>query len=160
MNNQTIIVTIGKPDWTMNALHIACPLARGSGKGLLVLRMVPVHNPSLLGTNGDMWNCTCREQAAIDQYASTVEDYGVPPTMVTCQYVNLLNGIVDAAGQLNAGVLFFSYPDTRIAYWRKWQIRQLRHRLATIRCQLYTLESPAELSAAQEWLNTSIPIRI
>ena len=46
-----ILVQMAEENWTMEALHLACALARNSNSQVVLLQLIQVPNPSLLGTS-------------------------------------------------------------------------------------------------------------
>jgi hypothetical protein len=134
----TIIVTLGEPKWTLNAMHLACALARNTARDVLLLRMNPVTHPSYLGADVAPLNITSSERALIRDYAHTAEDYGVSVSLALVNYVDFVPGLAQAAENANADVIFATLPGSRIPYLRRMRLWNLRRQLKPR--ALYTLD--------------------
>jgi hypothetical protein len=142
---KTILVQISENHWTLQAVHLACSLARHDDAKIILLRLLPVYHPGYLGTEFVDSNPTPQEYKEIAAYHATAEDYGVSISFRQMQYVTALDAVVDAAEQINANVVFAHIPASRFYYWHKFLIWNLQRRLVAARRQLYTLDQPDEV---------------
>lgn len=138
----SILVQMAEERWTMQAMHLACALARNTGGKVVLLRLIPVRNPGLLGASIGDWSPTEGEYQRIKEYAATAEDYDVQLILQPMQYLNLLDAVVDAAEELDTVVVFAQVMPSRIPYWQRFQAWNLERRLRLQRRQLFTLEQP------------------
>lgn len=155
---QTIIVQMSDRQWTMQALHLACALARNNHAQVILLRLIAVNYPGYLGTPFGNGSLTRSEYADIKEFVATAEDYGIELSLSQMQCVSSPGALADAANELKADVVFAHVPESRIPYWRRLQVWNLERRLS--HCQLFTLDksgrSPDEaLSITLEPLNVS-----
>lgn len=139
---KTILVQLSARPWTMQALHLACALARNTEAEVILLRLMQVRHPSYLGTEFGYASPTRQEAADLADYGATAEDYGVSLALREMQCVTALNAVADAAEQTGSEIVFAHVPPSRIPYWRRYQIWSLEHRLSTGRRQLFTLDKP------------------
>ncbi len=146
MTTSRTMVQIADRAWTLQALHHACLLARQSGAEVALISMISVQYWSWLGTAFGAMNFTAAEEAALHDYAATVEDYGVPCSLHVFQYITLAEALAEAADNLEAQFVFATLPHSLIPYWRYFQLRGLRRRLAQEHHQLIDPDSP-DLSA-------------
>ena len=150
MNTQLIMVQMAERKWTVDALHLACAMARGNNAEIALIRMISVPHVQWLGT--DMAYCapTVEEQHNIQSYAAIAGEYGVTLTVNALPYSTLTDAIADTADYLNAAIVFASIPQSVASYWHRFQVWNLRRRLASQGRKLYTLEKPADVPAA-DW---------
>jgi hypothetical protein len=144
-----IMVQVTNKEWTMEALHLACALARNSDTVITLVRFMEVGHPSYLGTNMGNRAPTPAEYQELRDYQATAEDYGVNLEMRSIQCLSPLDVIAQAAEELEATVVFARVPESAIPYWRKFQIWNLERTLKGQQCQLYTLDKPADVT---EWV--------
>lgn len=137
-----ILVQMAEENWTMQALHLACALARNSNSEVVLLRLMQVQNPNLLGTSFGGHSPNDQEYENLQEYAATAEDYGVSLVIQPMQCISALDAIVDAAEQLDTVVVFAQVLESRIPYWRRFQVWNLERRLRNQRRQLFTLDQP------------------
>lgn len=130
MAAQIIMVQVSDPIWTAKALHLAGALARGSDAQVALVHLIQVQHLSWLGT--DMGYSLVRPETRreIHEYELTLEDYGVPYAKYVMQCADLTQGIVQAAEQIEAQIVFAHLPKSFIPYWTKLQWSALRRRLA------------------------------
>src|SRR5262245_49691972 len=102
----TILVQKADDNWTMQALHLACAMARNTGAEVALLRLMQVQHLSYLGTPFGNNPPTHQEQNRLKEYALTAEDYGVELTLHSMQCTTLLDAVVEAAEYLDARVVF------------------------------------------------------
>lgn len=138
----TILVQMSDTSWTMQALHLACALARNSSATLVLARLVEVQHYSYLGTPFGDSVPTPQEYDDIQEYAATAEDYGVEFSFRVMQCANRLEALADAADYLDSEVVFAHIPHSRIPYWPVIQTWLLKRRLAAGHRQLFTLARP------------------
>lgn len=148
-----ILVQMGKAEWTTEALQAACTLARKNGDSVALVRLIQVTHPGYLGTELGNAPPSHEEYRKLLDYAASAEDYGVELTVHNMQCVTPLDAVADAAAQLEAGVVFAQVPESRIPYWRKFQIWNLERRLRSEKRQLVTLD-PAK--GTVEWIPTDM----
>lgn len=143
MDTQVILVCAADHQWTLEALHLASSLSLDTGWPVRLLKLVAVDSPWLLGLNDATAyrHYTLAEHEQVTEYMKTLEDYGVSFTTDLFQYVSRLDAIVDAAGQYNASVVFATLPPYLLPLWRRFNLWNLRRRLARQHHILYTLEN-------------------
>jgi nucleotide-binding universal stress UspA family protein len=139
---ETILVQMAQEDWTMQAVHLACALARNNGAEVALLRLMPVPHPSYLGTSMGNQPPTEHEYRMLKEYAATAEDYGVSFTVNSMQCMTTLDAVAEAADNLDAKVVFAQVPESRIPYWRTFQIWNLKRQFHGGQRQLFTLDQP------------------
>ena len=147
----TILVQMAEEKWTMEAMHLACALARGSGAQVALLRLIQVQHPAYLGTSFGDKPPDEREYHRLKEYAATAEDYGIVLAVNSIQCLSPMDALVDAVDQLGADILFAHLAPSRIAYWRRFLVWNLGRRLGQKRCQLFTLDQPVGFI---EWMPT------
>lgn len=138
---ETILVQMSEKSWTMQALHLACALARNYSTTVTLLRLMSVGHPSYLGTDFGKILPTYYELDDLSEYAATAEDYGVELTIRSMQCVTTLDALVDAADQVNAGMVFAHIHKSWIPYWSAFQTWNLKRRLSAARHLLFTLDN-------------------
>jgi hypothetical protein len=144
-----IIIQVTNKDWTMEALHLACAMARGGDTTISLVRFMEVCHPSYLGTIMGSIAPTQQEYQDLKDYQETAEDYGVELDVCSIQCLSALDVIAQAADELQADVVFARVPESTIPYWRKFQVWNLERSLKGQHCQLYTLDKPANTN---EWV--------
>jgi hypothetical protein len=136
MNKQPVImVQIADREWTLEALHSACLMARHTSAQIALVKMIPVQHASWLGTEWGYMNFTSQEQADFADYQSTIEDYGVEFTPVTFQYVTLVEAIAQAAAYVDAKIIFVKIPESRMPLWTRLQRWMLNRKFTRQKCQ-------------------------
>ncbi|MCC7451140.1 MAG: hypothetical protein IT324_27255 [Anaerolineae bacterium] len=145
MNTQLIMVQMAERQWTIDALHLACAMARGTGAEVALIRMINVPHIQWLGTDMAYCEPTAAEQRDMQSYAAIASEYGVTLTVNALPYSTLLDAIADTAEYLDADVVFASIPKSATFYWRRFQVWNLRRRLARQGRELYTLDKPADV---------------
>ena len=140
-----IMVQIADLEWTREALHRACILAREKRAEIVLLKMLPVQHTSWLGTEFGAMDLSERARSEIYDYAATAEDYGVQCSAQVFQYITLAEALSEAAEYVEADIVFATLPRTLIPYWREFQLRNLRNRLTRQKRLLIEFEcgSPA-----------------
>jgi len=136
MNTQTIMVQVADHEWTLEAVHSACILARRTGGEVVLVKMVPVQHPSWLGTELGYMHFTEQDRQALRDYELTLEDYGIQYSIRVMQYAALNDALVQAAESVGAQIVFAQLPNSVIPHWHKVQMALLRRRLAHQQCRL------------------------
>jgi hypothetical protein len=139
---KTILVQMSDRRWTMPALHLACALARDTDADIILLRLMHVEHAAYLGTQFGYHTPTPQERDDIAEYKATAEDYGTLLTIQLMQCLSPLEGLVDAANQLDADAVFAYVPKSWIPYWQTLQKWILQHRLSTANRQIFMLDQP------------------
>jgi hypothetical protein len=120
---QTIMIQISDHEWTLEALHYACLLARNTSATIALVQMIPVQHLSWLGTDFGYINVTPDEQSNFAEYQVAIEDYGVEFTPLLFQYDSLAEAIAQAAEHVDAQIVFAKLPEgvfplaTRLERW-------------------------------------------
>ena len=143
---KTIMVQMSDKQWTMEALHLACAMARSIGGQVVLLRLMLANNPGLLGW-GLITPPTAEEYTQMGEYAAVAEDYGVECCVQSMQYVSLIDALGQAVEHVNAAVLFASIPQSRFSLFRKFRLWSLKRQLAN--CRLFTLDEEHPLDAGE-----------
>ena len=137
METQAVImVEVAAREWTQEALHSACNIARRSHACVALVQMVPVRHPLLLGTQIAYQSLSKAEIERLCSYEETLEDYGVEYSITLFQYATLVGAIVEAADLLNARVVFAELPKSALPFWRSIRLEGLRRSLAQQQRQL------------------------
>ncbi len=139
-----ILVQMSDKQWTLQAVHLACALARSNQTTIILLRLMPARHPGYLGTEFGDTPPTDEEHKEIDEYAATAEDYGVAMCLQPMQYVNRLEAVSDAADQLDTAIVFAHIPPGRIPYWHRFQRWNLKRQLSAAHRQLFTLDQQTD----------------
>ena len=144
MERQTVVVYGSDHEWTRNALHLACALSHTRGLEIALVDMIRVQHLQWLGTELGCQNHVEQIYDQVRSYEQTVQEYNIPLTIYFHRYHSSLpDAIIESARQLNAAVVFATLPDSTLAIWRKFQLQRLEYQLLKQRCQLFTLEKPA-----------------
>ena len=133
---QTIMVQISDREWTLEALHRACLLARITSANIALVQMIPVQHPRWLGTDMGYMNFTDQDRVEFTDYQATIEDYGVEFTPLLFQYATLAEAIAQAAEHVNAQAVFARIPESIIPFWTKFQVWWLNRQLERQQCKL------------------------
>lgn len=120
-----IMVQVGAPDWTLNALHRACQLGRPQRAVIALIVMVPVQHTAWLGSSLGDQNLTPRIRAACRGYVETVQDYGLECVQLPFQFVTWLEGTAQAAEYVDARTVFAVPPHCVFRPWEAVQARLL-----------------------------------
>jgi hypothetical protein len=132
-----IVVQISDREWTMQAVHFACAMARNTESTLVLLQLWPVTNAGLLGTGIGADALSARNALDIEEYETIAEDYGVPLVVQPMECESLIEATMQAAAQLKAAALFMHLSQRRFAFWHQFQVRHIQRRLAAFHCRLY-----------------------
>jgi hypothetical protein len=136
----TIVIQIADFQWTTQAMHLACSMARMMDSELILLRLMQVKTPSHLGFDLAVIPPTTMECHQIDEYTAIAEDYGVAITLHQMQYTSFPDAVVQAAEHLNAAAVFARFPQHTISLIQKFEIWNAQRQLAALSTPLYTLE--------------------
>lgn len=144
----TIMVQMSDEQWTLEAMHFACAIARRLNGKVVLLHLMNSSNPGLLGWAGVPTAMT--EQHLVERYSTIAEDYGVEFHVQPMQFVTLTDALVQAVERLQASFLFANIPMYRFAFWRQFRLWSLKHHLNG--CCLYTLheEQPVYVETIEE----------
>jgi len=134
------MVLMGERNWTLQALHLACAVARQQGTIIHLVWMMPVQYTGWIGTPLGNSSFSSQEYADFMAYRETAEDYGVELCLCQMQYHTLHEAIAEAAEHLDASLVFATLPHMTFNLWRKYLLRRLRRQLEIQGSQLYTLE--------------------
>lgn len=137
-----IVVQLSDHRWTMQAVHLACAMARNNQSVLVLLQLYPVTNAGLLGSGIGADASSVRNALDLEEYETIAEDYGVPVILQPMECDSLIEATVQAAEQLKAGALFIHIPEYRFALWRKFQVRNIERRLTALHCRLFLCDRP------------------
>jgi hypothetical protein len=151
----SIMVQMAEPQWTLQALHLACAVARANGYPITLVKMVPVSHVGWLATELGYQHFTIEDRRLLQECSITAEDYGVPSSVKLFQYVTLSEAVVDAAEQFNPRIVFATLPHYKLPYWRKYLIWRMRHALEHQQRLLYTLEE--SLTPVQQTPSIIVP---
>lgn len=155
LSPSTIMVQMADPQWTLQAVHLACAVARTNGYHILLVKMVPVSHVGWLSTEFGYQHFTIEDRRLLQECAITAEDYGISSTMKLFQYVTLSDAIVDAASQFDPRIVFATLPHYKLPYWRKFLIWRMRHGMERQQRLLYTLEE--SLTPVQQTPSIIVP---
>jgi len=138
----TMMVQIADRTWTMQAMHLACAMARNTGSSVILLYLMPIKNPGLLGSELGITPPTPAQYADFDEYALIAEDYGVEIGLQPMQYESLCEALAQAVELLKPLALFARVPESIIPLWCRFQLWTLQRQLTAQNCRLYTLDQP------------------
>jgi hypothetical protein len=137
----SIIVVIGDRSWTLQAMHLACTIARDNSGLVVVVKMVRVNNPVLLGDASGLVHYSSHDRHALQECEATAEDYNVPFRLQVCTYADYAAGLAAVADQLDAALLFVPPPQSRLQPWNRFQTWHLHH---IINRPVFGLTTPAD----------------
>ena len=140
----TILVQMAEREWTEEALHLACAMARNKGTNVTLLRMIEAQHYSWLGTTlgfdafsaaqSDLqWNCK-----------AIAEKYGVDLCIQPMQWITYVGAMVDASDELEAEAVFACPPQRMISLLRRYEVWDLRRQLEERHKTLYLLDEPVD----------------
>lgn len=137
---KSVVVQLRDQTWTLEAMHLACAVARSHSGIIHLLRMMPVQHTSWLGNEWGTSSLSSHARLDLLEYQKTAEDYGVEVCLCQMQYFSLYDALAEASEALDAGVLFATLPPTLFRPWRKIRLWQLVRRLERQKCRLFTLD--------------------
>ncbi len=144
-----ILVQISNKQWTMQAMHFACAMARNTRTSVTLLHLMPVRSPALLGTELGLVPPTTQQRNDLKEYEMIAEDYGVELTLQPMQYDDMGEALVQAAEHTQASVVFAHLPGSALPFWKKFQDWNLRRQIAAQGRQIYMLN---ESEKPDEWV--------
>jgi len=147
----TILLQMSDAAWTLQALHLACAMARTQGGEIVLVRFISVPHPSYLGSAFGDVPPSGDECQMLKECAATAEDYGVELSIRSMQCINTLDALVDAAEQLDADAIFAHIPKNRVPYWQAFQLWNMRRRLARAFRELFTLDNALPSQSDEEY---------
>jgi hypothetical protein len=154
MRAVNLMVVVGEQEWTEQALHLACTLARQHKGSIFLVKLVPVRHPLMLGTEAAYLNFSGEDERYLEELAATIEDYNVPYQAHVCGYANYQNAVKQIADTLDAAVVFAASPPSAIPFWSElkswWSGRGLAQHGHLLFTLAPTADEWAQLSA---WLN-------
>jgi hypothetical protein len=136
----TITVVMSEHQWTLEAMHLACALARNTGADVTLVRLLPVTHASYLGASFAYWEFSPADYEQFNEYRETAEDYGVPISLLVVQYIDFTDAVAQAAEQIESRVVFATLPHSPIPYLRRFRLWHLRRLLQRGKRTLYTLD--------------------
>ncbi len=149
MTVNMILVQISNKQWTMQAMHLACAMARNTHSSVTLLNLMRVRSPALLGTELGVVPPTTQEHQDLHEYVMVAEDYGVEIILQPMQYDDIAEAIIQAADYADASVVFAHLPESVFPFWKKFQTWNLRRELLAQGRQLYILDTNEK---ADEWV--------
>lgn len=144
-----ILVQISDRQWTMQAMHLACAMARNTDANVTLLHLMRVKSPVLLGTELGIAPPTSQECEDMREYEMVAEDYGVKIVVQPMQYDDLAEALIQAADFTDASVVFAQLPESVFPLWKRFQTWNLRRELMAHRRQLYLLDQNETMD---EWV--------
>lgn len=145
MNTRPIVVVVDRLPWTLHALHLACAIARRNAAPLILLQMLPVNHPQMLGQPEGSMGFGTREIELLTLLVETADSYEIATTIRRCQYATYVGGLMAAADQLDAEMIFATLHGAGPLH--NWRVRRLAKRLQRSGHQLVTLKG----SETPEW---------
>ena len=155
MNVQTILVAVAAHEWTLEALHRACRLARQTGAQIALVRMVQVQHVEWLGTEFGYTEMSYQDRLNINEYRATLEDYGIPYRLINFQYATFNEALEQVADQADAQIVFAAVPKSLIPHWHRFQSWRLRQRMEMNHRILFTLEHGDQELSLNEQLSST-----
>jgi hypothetical protein len=144
---RTIMVQAADHAWTLDALHCACQKARRSAAVIVLVSMIPVQHTAWLGTELGNRNFSPQDRRNLEDYESTILDYGLEHKIIRFQYVDFVDALADAADQYDAQIIFAKPPQSLIPVWRRFELWLLNRRLSG--CQRQLIAQPAQLASVE-----------
>ena len=141
---KTILVQMADRQWTEEALHLACAMARNTESNVTLMRMIHAQHYSWLGTSLGYEMLSSDESDAIWAYKAVAQKYNVELRVQPMQWISYVGAIVDASDQLDAEVVFANVPQRALPLWRRFEIWDLRRQLEQRQRTLYLLDQPVQ----------------
>ena len=135
MSKPTILIVLGDHTWTVQAMHLACAVARDMQAAVTVVKLVPVNHPLNLGQSSQLVNYTNQDRLALLESAATAEDYGVEFSLQVCSISRYVSGLASIVEQLGAAIVLAPPSTSRFAWWSRWQAWRIRH---AVSCPVYS----------------------
>jgi hypothetical protein len=138
------MVQLAERTWTLQAMHLACAMARDEGASVVLLYLMKVDHILWLGTElGDL-PPTDQDHQLLNECESVAELYGVTLSLEWMQCHTLVGALTQAADALDAQGVFAQLPQSKLAFLNPLQHWNLKRQLKAQRRELYTLEQPDE----------------
>jgi hypothetical protein len=134
---KTVLVQMADVKWTIQAMHLACAVARNYDRSVVLLRLIHVSTPRFLGSDLNVPSLSDAEESAIMEYMSVAEAYGVEIELQPVHYESLSDALVQAARALKAGAVFARLPRESRGWWGRLRLWFLQRQLGV---PVYTLE--------------------
>jgi hypothetical protein len=141
---KTILVQLAEPEWTQEALHLACAMSQHTGAGVTLLHLIPVQHVSWLGTSLANQELSPEASARVWEYRAIAQGYGVDLELMPMQYVSCDGALLEAAEMTNSEAVFARIPGSPLTLWQRFQSWNLRRKFQALGCALYTLDHPAQ----------------
>src|SRR5262249_23712425 len=129
MASQTVIlVQIADRDWTLEALHCACRIARNTSGRVVLVKMISIaYWPGIRQRHGTF---TPQDQIEFADYQATIEDYGVEFLPMPFHYTSLVRATAQVADYVGARIVFARIPQSVFPFWTTLQGWLLKRQLA------------------------------
>jgi hypothetical protein len=147
----TIMVQIMDRQKTLEALHFAGALAHSRRGKVTLVKMTAVRHLGWLGTELGYADVTDADLKTLSEYRAAAESYGVEVETHIFQYVTLPDALADAAGYVDAQVVFAELSPSAIPFLYRFHRWLLQRRLSQQDRQLYLLEHHRQSS---QWTPT------
>jgi hypothetical protein len=139
-----ILIVWGEPEWTVQALHLACALV-GHGRGEVVLaKMTLVGSPLNLGMDNTGRSLSRHDRRSLADYHRLALGYETTLRLASCQYSDRHGGVMSLVRRYRPLTLFVEPAKAGVpglARWREWWLRRAVERAG---CQLETLTQPPD----------------
>jgi hypothetical protein len=165
MLNKPILVQLRDNQSTIEVIHLASAIAHDYATHVRLVRMVAVQYVNWLGTDLGKQPLSVQECEVIRSCKAITQEYGVAFDHFDFQYVTLAEALVQAVAYVKAQALFATLPPIAIPAWRRFQNWQIKHQLAALGCEFYTLAddvngsgdvSPAILVRARKKITSTL----
>jgi hypothetical protein len=135
------MVQLANAEWTQQAMHLACAMAFRNQTEVVLIRFMPVPHMGLVGEDMDNVKLSRPEQELVNGCHAIAQEYHVQLHFMNFQFYALTDALVDAAAYVNAQAVFATIPTRLIPYWQQFELWNMRRKLASTDCELYTLET-------------------
>ncbi len=140
----TIIVQMTEPQWTEEALHLACAMAQRRQSKVTLLHLMPTQHFSWLGANFNTNWLTAEQTELVWRCKEIADSYSVELSVQPMEYISYDGALVEVCEEMEAEVVFAHIPHSLIPLWRKMEVWELRRQLAAHHTALYTLDEPVQ----------------
>jgi len=125
-----ILVQLADRQWTLEATHLACQVARLCGSEIVFIKMVPVQHIGWLGTDLGYREFTEEDYNNLEDYAATAEDYSVPCSVHRYQYITFPEGLSSVAEYYRTPLVFAKpvHKVEPIRQFQSWLLRRILSR--------------------------------
>lgn len=142
----TILIQMADRQWTEEALHLACAMARSDHSEVMLLNLVPAQHYGWLGTSLGVAGMSSEESSYIWNCKAIAARYGIDLCVQPFQYMTLIGALVDSVDEFDARALFARVPQSAIPLWSRYERWDLRRQMTQRGCALYLLDDPARAS--------------